>query len=267
MKKLLYLFCLIIFCNSSFAQILSVNPVKLSFDLGSPNSTQTQVINITNNSDTNQALEVLTGDWIRNEDGGHSYYSPGTKPYSCANWISTNTNFLNIPPGETERIIVTLQAPENSEDLEKMKWGMLYLQGSKIRENVQDLNTNLQTKVNEVMRFGIHVYQTPPHLTQLSASVEGLEVNPKNAGVYNLQVFNTGSVMTQVKTFLELTNVETGQEYKGEEKECPIFPAGKRVVPLPLPKDLPKGQYSMLAILDYGDPNSLEAIEKIITIE
>lgn len=267
MKRFFLLSLVLLFSQLTRAQVLSVNPVKLSFDLGSPNSTQTQVINITNNSDINQALEIYTGDWNRKEDGSHGYFAAGSTPYSCATWVTTNTNFLNIPPGETERVVVTLQAPERAEDLEKMKWAMLYLQGSKVRERVQEMNENLQTRVNEVMRFGIHIYQTPPHLKELSASVQNLEANPKTAGLYNLEVLNTGSVMAKVKSFLELTNVATGEEFRGEVEECPIFPSGKRIMSLALPKDLPKGQYSMLAILDYGDPNSLEAIEKVITVE
>ncbi len=267
MKRYFLLFGFLILQNLTFAQELSINPVKLYFDLGSTNSTQTQTINITNNSDITQAMEIYTGDWIRNSDGSHTYFESGTQKFSCASWLEVSTNFLNIPPGQTEQIRVTLRAPESAEELKSMKWGMLYLQGSKIRELVQDNNNSLQTHINEVMRFGVHVYQTPPQLSQLSARVNNMIENPKSPGKYDLELLNEGEVMVNAHSFLELTNVSTGEEFTSEATECPIFPLGKRVVTLSLPKGLPKGQYSMLGILDYGNPNSLEAIEKVIEIK
>ena len=268
MKRLSLLMFLVAFiCQMAQAQEISINPVKIYYDLSSPNSTQTQTINITNNSDINQALEIYTGDWIRNEDGSHSYYDAGTRPYSCANWIKVSSNFLSIPPGETERLIITVQAPANKEELNSMKWAMLYLQGSKIKEHIQESGGNLQTKVNEVMRFGVHVYQTPAHLTKPLAKLESLTETPNNAGKYDLLVVNNGDVMVNIQSFLELTNVETGDTFAGEVAECPIFPNGTRKLTLSLPKKLPKGKYSMLGIMDYGNPDALEAVEKIILIE
>lgn len=57
------------------------------------------------------------------------------------------------------------------------------------------------------------------------------------------------------------------KKFSTEKEECPIFPLDKRKVSLHLPENLPSGKYSMLAIMDYGDPNSLEAIERIIEIK
>ncbi len=267
MKQNAFLIFLLFLCQYAVSQKISVYPTTLEFELASPGKTQTQVLNITNNSDINQAIEIYTGDWTRNADGGHSYFEPGTQLYSCAEWISVNTKFLNIPPGQTSELVVTLQAPEDASKLEAMKWAMLYIQGSKFRERIEDKGNGVQTRVNELMRFGIHIYQTPPSLNLVSAKLASLSPSNEGKDFYDVEVVNDGSVMLRAKSFLELTNVNTGEEFKSESTEFPIFPLGRRKVLLQLPDNLPKGEYSMLAILDYGNPDSLEAIEKIVKIE
>jgi len=67
--------------------------------------------------------------------------------------------------------------------------------------------------------------------------------------------------MVRKKTCLELTDILMGEEFRGEIEECPIFPLGKRGVSLHLSEGRTKGEYSVLGILDCGDPYSLEAIE------
>jgi hypothetical protein len=70
-----------------------------------------------------------------------------------------------------------------------------------------------------------------------------------------------------VKTHIELTNITSGEEIVSPVAEFPLFPSGKRIVKLDIPKDLKPGKYSLLAIADYGDANPLEAIEKVIEIK
>ncbi|KPM47879.1 hypothetical protein [Jiulongibacter sediminis] len=239
----------------------------MDFLLNAPNERQTQVINITNKSESSQTVQLYAGDWARKEDGGHEYFEGGSKPYSCAKWLEIGSRFLTIGPGETASVPITLEAPSDAESMESMKWAMLFIQGSEIREKIDERAPGIKTNIKEIIRFGVHIYQTPPSVTKLSARAEALNVNEETPGLYDLKVINNGGVMLKTTSFLELTNIATGEEFQGEPIECPIFPMGKRTVNLPLPENLPKGQYSMLAILDYGDPNSLEAIEKIITVE
>jgi len=109
------------------------------------------------------------GDWNRQENGSHAYYELGSKAYSCAKWVDLNTNFLNILPKKSAQVIVTLKAPDNEEDLEAMKWAMLYIQGSEFIEKLEGVTTGIQTKINEVLRFGIHLYQTHGSINTIDA--------------------------------------------------------------------------------------------------
>lgn len=251
----------------SYGQQINVFPTILNFQLTEAGSLETQSINITNNSKTKQAITAYFGDWTRNEDGSHSYYEPSSQPYSCASWAILNSNLLELEPGQTAQLILTLQAPKDQSELEEMKWAMLFLQSTTIREPKKNDPTKLTAQINEIVRLGLHIYQTPGTLDFTAVSLNGLKQNEENSRAYDLSIKNEGQVMVKAKSYLELTNIATGEEFRSELEECPIFPLGKRKVSLLLPADLPNGKYSMLAIMDYGNPNSLEAIEQIIEIK
>ncbi len=267
--KLKLSFFLLFFLNLSvaFTQNISINPTILNYNINNPGKTETQSINIRNNSELTQAMEIYFGDWIREEDGKHSYYPAGTKPYSCSNWLKLNTNFVELAPGEEKEIIVSMTSPDNAEEFEEMKWSMLFIQSADVRKNLKEVKKGINTQINEIVRLGIHIYQIPSHLSLASAKVVDLQPKSDNPEIYNLQIQNDGQLMLKTNSFLELTNINTGEEFKSQVEECPIFPLGKRIVSLHLPENLPKGKYSMLGILDYGDPNSLEAVERIIEIK
>jgi hypothetical protein len=267
MRKIIFLIALYFTNTYVSAQQLSIYPATLRYSVNNTGSSETQTINITNKSDKNQAVEIYLGDWTRNEDGSHSYFDPGSQTYSCANWVELNTKFLNIPPNGTAQVIVTLRVPNSPESIEAMKWAMLYIQGSEFRDKLDEGSSKLNTRVNEVLRFGVHIYQTPSGLNLLEAKAVTLVQNQEEVNVFDFKIENSGGVMIKTKSHLELTNISTGQEFKSDVEECPIFPLGKRVVSLHLPEGIPKGQYSMLGILDYGNPNSLEAIEQIVEIK
>ena len=266
-RKSFSLITLLLLCKLAYGQQINIYPTSLHYGLSNTGKSETQTINITNNSEKSQAVEIYLGDWNRQENGSHAYYEPGTMNFSCAKWVELSTNFINIPPKESAQLIVTLKAPDNEADLEAMKWAMLYIQGSEFRDKLEGVNTGIQTKVNEVLRFGIHLYQTPGAVNTIDARAVELSQNNEESGVFDMHIENVGGVMIRTKTYLELTNINTGEEFKSEVQECPIFPLGKRVVSLHLPEGLPKGQYSMLGILDYGNPDSLEALEQIVEIK
>ncbi len=269
-EKLKTIFPLLIFLlvfSKGYTQNLSVNPTIVKFSLNNPGSTETQILNISNNSDETQAVELYFGDWIREESGKHTYFEAGTIPSSCSKWISFPFNYVELEPGESMEVPVTLTAPEKREDLEKMKWSMLYVQNAKVNKLNQKVREGMNTQINEIVRMGIHIYQIPSKLSLKSAKVLNLTVNPDILNSYNLQFENDGEVMVKAVSFLELTNISTGEEFRSQIEETPVFPFSRRTVSLHLPENLPKGEYSMLAVLDYGNPDSLEALEKVIEIK
>lgn len=266
MKKLATCLILILFVFCSFAQRISLQPSILDFHLG-PSATQSQSISISNLSDKKIAFQAYLADWLRDSVGGHQYFRPDTLSRSCASWVRLNKNFLEIEPGKTEELIIQLQAPEDVAKLKQMKWAMLFLQSTEEQDANSKSNKQLQTQIKELIRIGVHIYQTPPTIHRHAAKAISLKAVEKEKNTYEFTMQNVGDVMLQSKAHLELTNVETGKEFKLNKTEFPVFPEGTRKVKFTIPDTIPAGKYSALAILDIGEDMPLEAVEKVIEVK
>lgn len=264
--RLCTLFALVIVSLNASAQKVGIQPSILEFHLA-PAGTESQVIKINNLSDTKVSFQAYLADWLRDSTGAHHYYKPDTLDRSCASWITINKNFIEVEPGKSEELLVRLQAPSDTELFKRMKWAMLFLQSAEEQDSADRKNKQFNTKIKELLRVGIHIYQTPPAVTKMSAKAITLKPVDTEKNAYDFQMVNTGETMLQCKAQLALTNVETGKEIKLDKVEFPVFPDGKRTVRLVIPDSVPKGKYSALAILDIGEDASLEAIERTIEVK
>ena len=264
MKRHLLSLLLVIFCFFGQAQQFAIQPGTLSFNVEA-GRTQTQTVKVTNASDKKLSFQAYLGDWLRDSAGGHSYYRPDTLKRSCATWVSMSRNFIEVLPGQTEEILITMTGPSNEAAFKEMKWAMLFVQTVQ-EQDAPKATKEVQTKVRETVRVGVHIYQTPSSV--IKASAQALSLRPaKEKNAYDFSVVNTGEVMLQCKATLTLTNTLTGEEIKLDRVEFPIFPDGKRIVNFPISDKTPKGKYSALAILDIGEDKELQAIEKTIELK
>ena len=74
-------------------------------------------------------------------------------------------------------------------------------------------------------------------------------------------------IITHCKVHLIATNIETAEETSFNVYEFPMYPKSTRKVELYLKEKLPKGTYSLAAILDYGSKTNLEGTQMIIKVE
>ena len=255
----------LLFMCSASAQKVGIQPSILEFHL-SPGTTESQVIRISNMSDKKISFEAYLADWLRDSTGAHEYFKPDTLPNSCTKWVYLSKNFVEVQPGKTEELLVRLQGPPDAAAFKQMKWGMLFLQSASEQDSASRNSKQFNTKIKELLRVGIHIYQTPPSVTHAQAKGIALKEVPAEKNAYDFYMANTGETMLECKVHMELTNVETGKEYKLDRTEFPVFPASKRKVRLTIPDTVPKGKYSALAVLDTGEEAELEAVEKAIEV-
>jgi hypothetical protein len=248
------------------AQKVGIQPSILEFHL-MPGVTESQLIRISNFSDKKVSFQAYVADWLRDSTGAHHYYKPDTLSRSCATWIKLDRNFVELEPGKSEDFLVRLQAPNDPQAFKQMKWAMLFLQSAAEQDSANRDNKQFNTKIKELLRVGIHIYQTPPSVTKMSAKALTLLPVTDEKNAYDFFMQNTGETMLQCNAHLELTNIETGKEIKLDRTEFPVFPEARRIVRLTIPDTVPKGKYSALAILDIGEDASLEAIERTIEIK
>jgi hypothetical protein len=248
------------------AQRVSINPTILNYNV-SAGETSTQTITIINLSEQKQAFELSLGDWLRDSLGSHKYLPVGSTKNSCANWVKLDNNIVEVEAKQTKEVRITLNAPADPAQFKEMKWAMLFVQNVTEQAGDKAAAGKVTAKLTEVFRFGIHIYQTPPTVTNKEAKALSLKQDSLDKKAYNFAIMNTGGTQLTCKARLELTNIETGKEIKLEDVEFPVFPGAKRIVQLPLPADIPKGKYSMLALLDYDTSMPLEAVEQSIEIK
>lgn len=265
-KRILAVLVFILAFTTAFSQQISISPTILPFKLG-PGQSESKVIRVTNTSDKKQSFQTTLGDWKRDTAGNHQYFEPNSTSRSCASWVTVLPSFFEVQPNETVEILVTIQGPIDPKLFEQVRWAMLFIQGTVEKTDPFVPTKTLSTQIREFYRVGVHIYETPPTLTTSEAKIVSLEPSAGTKPTYSLTIKNTGSLMLDCKTHLELTNLESGKELKTGDQEFPVFPEGIRSTYFELPANLPKGKYSVLGILDYGDSMPLEAIEKTIEIK
>ncbi len=262
--SLLAIFLIASLSQKVSAQNLGVYPTTLDFSLANGQS-EAQVINISNGSDKKVQFRLYLNDWIRDIEGGHEYFDPNTRPRSCARWITLNRNFVELEPGKSTQITVKLAVPDSAEATSQMKWAMLFIETVQEQDNMT--NKNAAATVRNLLRIGVHIYQTPPNITEKEVRILDLKPVDSIPNVYQILCQNTGEIMLECKAYLELTSLTGGKKTKIEATDFPMFPDQKRLISFTIPKDLPKGKYSALGVVDGGEDLSLEAMESTVEIK
>ena len=258
--KYIYFIVLILFSLRGMAQRINVNPTILTFN-ESAGQSSTQLLTITNLSNKVQAYQLSLGDWIRDTTGEHRYYAPGTIKRSCANWVTFDNAVVEVDPQKSKDVRVTLTIPADSAATKEMKWAMIFVQNVQEQTGNENKAVKLKATIKEIYRIGIHIYQTPPNVNKKEAKAISLAQNKDNKDLFDFTMVNSGTTMLDCKVRLVLTNLANGTEIKLDEQSFPVFPEGKRIVKLEIPKTVPNGKYSMLGILEYDPDMPLEAIE------
>lgn len=256
----------LLFSQQTIAQRINVNPTILNFNAPTGGSA-VQLITITNLSEKEQTYQLSLGDWRRDSVGGHQYFAPGTTKRSCSPWLTFDNSTVTVEAGKSKEVRVTMNVPQDEANTKDMKWAMIFIQNVVEQTGNNTSNAKMAATIKEVYRIGVHVYQTPPTAKVKEAKAISLEADKVEKNAYNFMMNNTGKSMLECKVRLVLTNLADGAETKLDEFEFPVFPEAKRIVKLTIPPTVPKGKYSMLAILDYDSDMPLEAIEKPLEIK
>lgn len=116
-------------------------------------------------------------------------------------------------------------------------------------------------------RIVVEVYQTSHGTGQLSAKIDQLrEIESTSPGkrLFTALVTNNSDVIIPCKTYLIVSNMQTGKETIYPAVTFEANPKNTHRVTLDLPSDLAKGTYALAAILDYGSTSTLEGTQMVI---
>lgn len=231
MKSLRYLSALILFvCSISFAHAnLSISPLKheLTIEAGKEKS---EIIKVTNNSDTPITLYTSKEDFIAGDDTGTpTFVKPQNQTsdvYSLSNWISIENANITLAKGETREVRFSVKVPEKWEP--GGHYGAIFFSPG----------APSGAQVAVVQRLGVLILINVPGNIQIAGSMESFQIGKKlenkfasatafNAFpiIFETKFKNDGNTHLKPTWRIELIN-ENGDTLKNVGKEAITSPAG-----------------------------------------
>lgn len=248
-----------------FAQDFEVSPLKLPFN-AEPGESQTKFVFVKNHKSSTETFILSLKDLSVNNKGEGSYVDAGSMKNSVANLISIAPSFFELGPNEEKEISVTFQQPA---DENSSKWGVIFVRTAQ-EQTAFSADKGISTGMNLSAQIAIEVTCTPGTNRSYKATITNLSelsVISDSTRTFNAVVNNLGDVITSCKVYMIATNLQTAEETTFDEKNFPMYPKSSRKIVLEMPQILPKGKYSLAAILDYGSRTNLEGTQLIIDVE
>jgi P pilus assembly chaperone PapD len=266
MKNLITCFAILFFGNAN-SQNVSLSPSRLYFK-AAPGEVKKQIVHVTNNSTSKQSFTITFGDFAApGIEGKTQMLKPGESEHSCYSNMSASPSFFDVEPGKTQDVEVVIDLP-NLPESNKVKWGTMMLKLAKERAENDTDKKGVGMGLLETFQFVVHIFQTPPSVTKKEAEITTFrEATEKDQKFIELITKNTGEAIIDCATYLEFTNLQNGAEQKTKPSAFTVLPEGSRLMRFALPADLPKGKYTVTAVVDIGRKDAVQAAEMDIAVE
>ena len=262
MKRIIFSVFLASIVCSLFGQDFEVSPVAVNFT-AEPGENQVRKINIINHSPRPQKYQFKINDFLLDTDGVVRPMALGINKRSCAEWLTLNPSFIELGPNQSATVDMIITVPK---DGFTARWANVGVEPVK-EQNAFEADKNLSQGVLIVPRISIQVRQSPRSNRSYRASINNLREITKTTDtirVFEVMVQNSGDNILSANVHLILANVNSGDEQKFEATNFTIYPDGKRLLKLHVPRNIAKGKYALAAILDYGHRQPLEGTQLMI---
>ena len=246
-------------------QDFEVAPVKMYFDC-EPGQIQTKTMTVRNHANQKQQFTLLVADMKLDTIGQKKNPDEKTNGKSCKDWITVNPSFFDLNPNEVAEIKVVMQAPPGESST---RGAMIYVNAAEEQTSLA-ADKQMKTGVKVRPRIGVKVVQSPKSNTNYKGTITNLQEATQakdSVRTFNVKISNTGDKMIDGKVYLVLSNLQTAKEIKQKPMKVSLFPGTSKTMTLPMPKNVPPGNYSLAAILDYGNNAALEAVQMNVEVK
>lgn len=265
MKRIIFSLIIASMICSVFGQDFEVSPVAVNFT-AEPGENQIRKINIINHSPRPQKYQFKINDFVLDTEGVIKPLPLGANKRSCAAWLTINPSFIELGPNQSTTVDMIITVPK---DGFTARWANVGVEPVK-EQNAFEADKNLSQGVLIVPRISIQVRQSPRSNRSYRAGIDNLREVTKPTDInriFEVMVQNTGENILSANVHLILANVNTGDEQKFEATNFTIYPDGKRLLKLQIPRTIAQGKYALAAILDYGHRQPLEGTQLIIDVK
>jgi hypothetical protein len=253
--------------NENSSSGVAVSPSTLRFNT-KPGSQQKKTIKITNDTKRKCRFQISFQDLAMDKSGKKEVPAPKGFRYALSKYLAVSPSYVELEPGTSKVIDVFCNIPLTDSTAIAM-WTTLIVDEVRDRDKLEVPNPDKSTiglGIYAGIGFGINVYQNPPNVAVNSVEIMKLRLDNasplnKNTNSLVMQAKNTGDGIGYCLYYIEVTNLVTGRQTKLKVKQFGILPGYTKDIRFELPKELEKGKYSALAVLDFGDKETLQTAE------
>ncbi|MBL4605101.1 MAG: DUF916 domain-containing protein [Flavobacteriaceae bacterium] len=239
---------------------VSVSPSHFHFNQ-KQGEIKTYDITIKNTTSTKKEFNVNVYDFDMNGKGKSSFLPAGKGKYSLSKWVNISPTFVELKPFDTKKVKITVSIPSDDSG-RKAAWSILMVEQEAPRNNLintrKDGNT-IALGIVPTFAFGIFAYQNPPNVLSNKVEFKDFQIrNNKNGKSLYIEVENQGDGIAYCTSYVDLTNLDTGEQQRLKVKNFTIVPDLVRDFNFKLPP-LPKGKYLAIGVLDYESSEEIQA--------
>jgi len=223
---------------------------------------KTYDITVKNTTSTAKSFNVNVYDFDMNGKGKSSFLPPGEGKYSLSKWMNISPTFIELEPFKTKKVKVTVSVPSDDNG-RKAAWSILMIEQEAPRNNLVNTKKDGNTVAFGIVptfAFGIFAYQNPPNV--LTNNIEFKEFKFLENETVNkllIEVQNQGDGIAYCTSYIDLTNLDTGEQQRLRVKNFTIVPDLIRDFVFNLPQTLKKGKYLAIGVLDYESSEEIQA--------
>lgn len=223
---------------------------------------KTYDITVKNTTSTAKSFNVNIYDFDMNGKGKSSFLPPGEGKYSLSKWMNISPTFIELEPFKTKKVKVTVSVPSDDNG-RKAAWSILMIEQEAPRNNLVNTRNDGNTVAFGIVptfAFGIFAYQNPPNV--LTNNIEFKEFKFLENETVNkllIEVQNQGDGIAYCTSYIDLTNLDTGEQQRLRVKNFTIVPDLIRDFVFNLPQTLKKGKYLAIGVLDYESSEEIQA--------
>jgi len=232
-------------CITMAAEVsISVSPIRVEH-LVKQGEKGTDMISVTNDGSVQTRLRVSLEDWTLTRDGNPTFMKVENNPYSCVQWIRINPVDFRIGPGQTKEVRYTIAVPPGIEE-----GGY---RAAIIFETIPDITPGEKMKrvflKGRIVTILYEVVGKP--IPEGHANT--LKAEQKKEGIdFYLVLQNTGKVHYRTKGSITVKDSNGKKAFEVDLPDVPVLPESEREIKTTYDKTLPKGRYSVMAVVDIG---------------
>lgn len=252
---------------------VAVSPSTIRFN-AKPGAVQTRTVKVTNDTKREYNFQLKFQDLMYDPINGEEKAAKKDYRYALSRYLSLSPSYLQLKPRESKVISITANVPAGDSNAIAL-WTQLIIDQVFDRKPLEipgaDKNV-IGLGIKAGMGFAVNIYQNPPNVKSKDIEVVKLKYNPKDPSkkrnaTINAKVKNKGDGIGYCLFYIEFTNLTTGKQSKEKVKQFSILPGLEKTFTHDIAEDFPKGNYSALMVLDFGDPETIQSAEIDFKVE